>query len=186
LASASERRRANRAPPGFLEASGNSPRLAVHEEQAEANSRGLGLRLALMTLRLLEHWRSHLGVDHDSALIILATAAITMEKFTRLEFDPELKKIRSAMPPELLTRCNISSIAAATGLNRETTRRKVQALAKAGILLTDRKGSFRLSPDYTLSVGTSEMLRSQLQTVVRATNELLKDGILLASADLAA
>jgi hypothetical protein len=186
LASASVRRRGDCAPRGFPEASGNSARLAVQEDQAEANSRGLGLRLALMTLRLLEHWRSHLGVDHDSALIILATAAITMEKFTRLDFDPELKDIRSAMPSELLTRCNISSIAAATGLNRETTRRKVQALAKAGVLLTDRKGSFRLSPDYTLSVGTTEMLRSQLQTVVRATNELLKDGILQANADAGA
>jgi hypothetical protein len=170
----------------FPEGTGNAARLVVQEDQAEANSRGLGLRLALMTLRLLEHWRSHLGVDHDSALIILATAAITMEKFTRLEFDPELKNIRSAMPPELLTRCNISSIAAATGLNRETTRRKVQALANAGILLADKRGSFRLSPDYTLSVGTTEMLRSQLQTVVRATNELLKDGILQSNADAGA
>jgi hypothetical protein len=136
-----------------------------------------------MTLRLLEHWRAHLGVDQDSALIVLATAAITMEKFTRLDFAAELKDIRNEMPSEMLTRCNISSIAAATGLNRETTRRKVQGLVTAGVLVAERRGSFRLNQTYTLSVGTNELLRSQLQTVVRATNGLLRDGILQASAD---
>jgi hypothetical protein len=130
-----------------------------------------------MTLRLLEHWRLHLGVDQDSALIILATAAITMEKFTRLNFDPELRDIRSTMPPEILSRCNVSSIASATGLNRETARRKVQSLMDSGILVSDSKGSIRLSPDYTRSVPTREMLRLQLQTVIQATNGFLRDGI---------
>lgn len=131
-----------------------------------------------MTLRLLEHWRSHLGVDHDTALIVLATAAITMEKFTRLNFDPELRDIRRSMPSELLTRCNVSSIAAATGLNRETARRKVQTMLDTGILVADCRGSIRLSHDFTLDVRTGNMLRSQLQTVIQATNGLLKEGIL--------
>jgi hypothetical protein len=152
-------------------------RLSIRETEAEQNSRPIGLRIALMTLRLLEHWRTHLGIDHDAALIVLATAAITMEKFTRQSFDPELRDIRSAMPSELLTRCNVSSIAAATGLNRETTRRKVQSLLDAGILIANPKSSIRLCPDYTRDVVTSDLLRSQLQTVVQAANGLVKEGI---------
>ena len=46
-----------------------------------------------MTLRLLEHWRSHLGVDTASALVVLATASITMEKFTRVDFERELREL---------------------------------------------------------------------------------------------
>jgi len=134
-----------------------------------------------MTLRLLEHWRSHLKLDHDSALIVLATAAITMEKFTRVDFDPELKDIQSAMPPDRLTRCNVSSIASATGLNRETARRKVGSLLVAGVLLKDEEGSVRLSPEFTRSVATSEMLHSLLETLVHSTNELVRDGILAVS-----
>lgn len=131
-----------------------------------------------MTLRLLEHWRSHLKLDHDSALIVLATAAITMEKFTRVDFDPELKDIQNAMPADRLTKCNVSSIASATGLNRETARRKVRSLLAAGVLIKDEEGSVRLSPEYTRSVATSEMLHSLLDTLAHSTNELVRDGII--------
>jgi hypothetical protein len=152
--------------------------LSIRKREAAARSRPAGLRLALMTLRLLENWRSHLGLDHDSALIILATAAITMEKFTRLDFDAGHRDVRNPMPPELLTKCNVSSIAAATGMNRETARRKVQSLLSEGMLVTDDKGSIRLSPDYTRALQTDEMMSSQLQTLVQTANGLLKDDIL--------
>ena len=152
--------------------------LTIQQAEAIANSRPVGVRMALMTLRLLENWRGHLGLDHDSALIILATAAITMEKFTRLDFEPEHRDIRRTMPAGLLTRCNVSSLAAAAGLNRETTRRKVQALLNGGKLVADDKGSLRLSPDYTREVQTSEMMSSQLLTLVQTANGLLKDNIL--------
>ena len=151
--------------------------LMINQAKAEASSRPVGLRFSLMTLRLLEHWRVHLGVDHDSALIVMATAAITMEKFTRANFDPEHRNIRTEMPADQLTKCNVRSIAAATGLNRETARRKVKTLIAAGMLISD-DGSLRLSPDYTRRVPTSDMLRSLLETLVQATNEFLRDGIL--------
>lgn len=154
--------------------------LTIQQEEAMANSRPIGLRMALMTLRLLENWRTHLGLDQDCALIVLATAAITMEKFTRLEFEPEHRDIRRTMPAELLTKCNVSSIAAATGLNRETARRKVQTLLNGGQLIADDKGSLRLSPEYTREVQTSEMMSSQLLTLVQTANGLLKDNILRA------
>ena len=131
-----------------------------------------------MTLRLLEHWRSHLGVDTASALVVLATASITMEKFTRVDFERELRDIRRTMPPEKLTKCNVASIAAATGMNRETARRKVSALVAAGILLKGDVGALRVSPDYTRMVPTDEMLRSQLETLVFSTNDLLREEIL--------
>ena len=129
----------------------------------------------MMTLRLLEHWRSHLQLDHDSALIVLATAAITMEKFTRVDFEPELKDINSTMPADRLTKCNVSSIASATGL---TARRKVRSLLAAGILLRDEEGSVRLSPEYTRGVATSDMLHSLLEALAHSTNDLVRDGIL--------
>ena len=152
--------------------------LMIRTTEAEANSRAVGLRFALMTLRLLEHWRSHLNLDHDCAVIVMATAAITMEKFTRSEFQLGQRDIRSEIPAAQLTMCNISSIAAATGLNRETTRRKVNALTTAGILLIEGRSSIRLNPEYTRSLDTSEMLSSFLETLVHSTNDLIRDGIL--------
>ena len=151
--------------------------LTIHTPKAEANSRLIGLRFALMTLRLMEHWRAHLNLDHDSALIAMATVAITMEKFTRADLKQEHCDIRAEIPSDQLTKCNVRSIAAATGLNRETTRRKVKALVASGVLL--REGaSLRLSPEYTRSVQTSDLLRSLLETLVHSTNELAREGVL--------
>jgi len=152
--------------------------LTIHKSKAEARSRPVGLRFAMMTLRLLEHWRTHLGVDHDSALIVMAAAAITMEKFTRTDFDPDQRDIRTVMRADQLTKCNVRSIAAATGLNRETTRRKVKALVESGVLLSEG-ASIRLSPEYTRSVATTDMLQSLLETLVHSTNELARDGVLV-------
>jgi DNA-binding IclR family transcriptional regulator len=107
----------------------------------------------------------------------MAAAAITMEKFTRTDFDPEQRDIRTVMRTDQLTKCNVRSIAAATGLNRETTRRKVKALVESGVLLSEG-ASIRLSPEYTRSVATSDMLQSLLETLVHSTNELARDGVL--------
>lgn len=156
----------------------SAARLEISELEAEAKSRVVGLRIAMLTLRLLENWRYHLSVDSESVVIVLATAAITMEKFTRLGFDEDRRNIRTAMPPEQLTKCNISSIAAAIGSNRETVRRKVNRLLDRGVLLREDGGSLRLSPEYTLSVRTSEMLRSQLEVLAQTGNGLLREEIL--------
>jgi DNA-binding transcriptional regulator YhcF (GntR family) len=151
--------------------------LIIDEAKVEGSSRPIGLRFCLMTLRLLEQWRAHLGIDLDSALIVMATAAITMEKYTRSEFEPAQRDIRTAMASSQLTKCNVRSIAAATGLNRETARRKVKALVDAGILLNE-DGAFRLSAEYTRSVQTSDMLRRLLETLVQSANELQRVGVL--------
>jgi Holliday junction resolvasome RuvABC ATP-dependent DNA helicase subunit len=156
----------------------SAARLEISELEAEAKSRMAGLRIAMLTLRMLENWRNYLSADPESAMIVLATAAITMEKFTRLGFDEDLRNIRTAMPPEQLTKCNISSIAAAIGSNRETVRRKVNRLLDRGVLLRDDEGSLRLCPEYTLSVPTSAMLRSQLEVLAQTGNGLLREGIL--------
>ena len=155
--------------------------MAICEAEVGMKGRVVGLQMALMTLRVMEHWRQHLGVDYEEAMIVLATAAITMEKFTRSEFEPELQNIRNAVPPAQLARCNVASIAVAVGLNRETARRKVKRLVENGMLIKDPDGSLRLSPEYTLSVPTADMMKRQLETLVHTANEFVRDGILQAA-----
>src|ERR1051325_5192402 len=98
--------------------------LVVDDRKAEALSRLVSIRLTMLTLRCMENWRA--GIDDcEKALILVAVMAISGERFTRGEqLDPELKSLRNPIPPELQTPCNVSSIGAATGLNRETARRK--------------------------------------------------------------
>jgi hypothetical protein len=151
--------------------------LIVDNEQATANSRLTAIRLALLTSRCMENWRRHLG-DGDKTMILLAVVAITGERLTRTGLKGELRSIFEPLPPGLLGECNISSIAAATGLNRETTRRKVNALAEAGILQRSADGEVSFVPGTGRNDSTVELLRTQLEAIVRFTNDSIRDGVL--------
>lgn len=98
----------------------------------------IGIRLAMLTLRMRDNWIKLFG-DHQTALIALAVVVIMSERLMRSELDPELETLTVPMPTANLAKCNLNSIAAATGLNRETTRRKVDQLVRRGPSYTGRE-----------------------------------------------
>lgn len=101
---------------------------AVIARKAEAKNRLVGIRLAMLTLRMRDNWIRLFG-DHQTALIALAIIVIMSERLLRSQLDPELESLVVPMPSEDLAKCNLSSIAAATGLNRETTSSSGWALS---------------------------------------------------------
>ena len=107
--------------------------LTVDEATASQKSRLVALRIAGLTLRMMENLRQPFK-DYESGMILIAIAAILGEKLTRTSLEPELQDLARPIPTALLTTCNINSIAAATGINRETARRKVNKLIAAGLL----------------------------------------------------
>lgn len=150
--------------------------LIVDDQKADAYSRIVGIRLAMLTLRCMENWR--FGVeDCEKALILVAVLAIGGERFTRgEELGEELRSLRNPVPPDRHPPCNISSIAAATGLNRETARRKVLELAEAGILDRSASGTVSFRLGVLEREETSEVIRRQLEAVVRVMNDLMREG----------
>jgi hypothetical protein len=151
--------------------------LVVDPTVAETKSRFVAIRLLSMTLRLMENWR-RMADDHDCAIILVAVAVINFEKLTRMKVERDLEDIRNIVPPEMMTVCNITSIALATGLHRETTRRKVAHLAERGLLVRSADGSVQFSPNYGDRDESVALLRVQLETFARTANELLRDGSL--------
>src|SRR3982751_6219250 len=107
--------------------------LTIDKQTSAAMSRLTAIRLALLTSRAMENWRAGIG-DNESAMIQLAVVAITGERLTRTDLPADLCNVATPLPPGYAAGCNISSIASATGLNRETTRRKVSALIARGFL----------------------------------------------------
>lgn len=152
--------------------------LLVDERMAESNSRLSAIRLCMFTLRAMENWREIVD-DCEKVLIFIAVIAIGSERFTRGEdLEEELKNIRADFPEERLRACNVSSVAAATGLNRETTRRKVNELIDAGLLIRTLKGQLRsrrgsLPKDHAIDIA-----RRQLEAFVRVANDLMRDGVI--------
>jgi hypothetical protein len=153
--------------------------LVVDEAEARANSRLTAIRAAILLTRSLEVWRRG-RMDPETVLIILAVIAITSEKFTRAGLDADYRALDVYLPLEQLQACNVASIAAATGLNRETTRRRVDAMIKSGALIRTEAGDIALPPDKVQERGALELIRKQLDAVVRFANEALRDGVLVA------
>jgi hypothetical protein len=151
--------------------------ISVNEERAAANDRLTAIRLAMLTMRCMERWRRNVS-DYDKAMILLAVVAITAERFTRGALDEDLKAIAQPLDPEALAACNVSSIASATGINRETTRRKVKALVDEGFLVRSEQGVIAFAPGHFQKDYIEGLIRSQLDSLVRTTNDLIRDGTL--------
>ena len=150
--------------------------LTVNADQMDAKSRIVALRLVHLTLRCMENWKHDVD-DYDRAMILVAVGAITAERLRRGESSPAQATLGNPLPSNEIAKCNVSSIAAATGLNRETTRRKVDGLIQLG-LLTRVDGSITFAPGVVQEQSTQDLVRRQLDDIVRTGNELLRDGVL--------
>lgn len=144
---------------------------------AEANSRLTAIRVTVLTARLMELWRRGTR-ETDTAMILVAVAAITTERMTRQPLTPEQRRLENEVPAEMIGTCNVSSIAAATGLNRETARRRVKALVDEGMLIRSDKGEIYFPDGFLQRPEALQLIRRLLETVVRFVNDQEKDGVL--------
>jgi hypothetical protein len=152
--------------------------LVIDPSALASNSRLTAIRLALLTSRSMELWRRGGGLDGDGALIMVAVVAITFERLIRTGLCGELKALGRSVPAELHAACNVSSIAAATGLNRETARRRVAALVDKGLLVRSERGAIAFPPGLHGRPEMLELVSKQLEAVTRFANESLRDGVL--------
>jgi hypothetical protein len=151
--------------------------IVTDEAKARSKSRLIGIRLATLTLRLRSGWTDLFG-DADTAAIALAIVAIGAERLLRQDLDSALQSVAVPMPTEAFGSCNISSIATATGLNRETTRRKVNHLVGTGMLTRDG-ARIRLAPGFTQQHAVMDLIRAQLEELRRTSNELIREGVII-------
>ena len=154
--------------------------LTIDKQASAAMSRLTAIRLALLTSRAMENWREGVG-DNESAMILLAVVAITGERLTRAELPEALRNVAVPLPPGYAAGCNISSIASATGLNRETTRRKVSSLIERAFLARSPDGEICFPTARQQDPETLEFLMRQLEAVVRFANDSIRDGVLKAA-----
>ena len=152
--------------------------LALDPEQACAKSRLAAHRLISMRLRVLALWRDLAG-GHAESLILMAIVAITGDRLTRAEENPELRNMANAVPRSVLGECNISSIAVATGLNRETARRAINRMVARGILERSANRSIHFAPGRTQGPNAYRISKIQLEEFIRTANSLMRDGVIV-------
>ena len=149
----------------------------MNKEVASAKSRLAAHRIISMRLRLISLWREVTG-GHDESLILMAVVAITGDRLIRANERAELRNMAHPVPRELLGRCNISSIALATGLNRETARRAIQRLIGRGILERGPDRSIHFVAGRMQGPNAFRISEMQLEEFARTANALMRDGVL--------
>lgn len=149
----------------------------VDDSRFEEDGRVAGVALATYTMRALERWRANL-TDYDCVAIMIAVIAISSERLLRSGFPDEYRSLAAPMDPKLLSKVNISSIAHATGLNRETARRKVNDLIEQGLLTRFEDGSVGYRPGLIQEDRIRSQVRGQLGEIATVANQLMRLGVL--------
>jgi hypothetical protein len=151
--------------------------IRVNEAVLEEKGRPAAISLAVYTLRAMEMWKRHVP-DYDQAMIMIAVIAITAERLLRSELDPQYGPLSRAIDPNLLGKCNVTSIAHATGLNRESTRRKVNDLIKRGRLARLEDGTIFFREGLTQEAAVHELVHRQIVEIAAVFERLLRLGVL--------
>ena len=161
--------------------------LSVKREAAEAKSRLVHIALLDLNLRLMENWRSvqiamgRGSLDYESTMIVMAIIVISAEKLLRTDLHPEFETLLHSLPQDRLNKVNFSSIAAATAINRETVRRKVNALEKAGMVVRDHTG-IRMAQGIIQYDIIRDIIEAQLDAIVRTVNQMSALGVFITKA----
>jgi len=149
----------------------------VDDARFEERGRIAGVAIAAHMLRAMERWRRDLD-DYDCVMIMIAVIAIGSERLLRTGFPPGHAGLAAPMDRTLLRKVNISSIAHATGLNRETARRKVNDLVERGLLIRSEEGGVGFRPGLAQEEGSRDQVRSQLADIAAIANQLVSIGVL--------
>ena len=152
--------------------------MRIDETAFEENGRLAGIAIAAYTMRAMERWRANL-TDYDCVMIMIAVMAISAERLLRAELPPRLRRLDAPFDPKKLNKVNISSIAHATGLNRETTRRKVNDLIEQGLLARFEDGSVGFRPGLVQEERIRNQIRGQVSEIAAVANQLIKMGVLV-------
>lgn len=153
--------------------------LSVDNEAMEAKSRLAHIALLNLNLRFMENWRSaqiEAGgpvLDYESLMIVMAIIVISVERVLRSELESDLQSLVQRLPSSKVAKVNLSSIAGATAINRETVRRKVNNLQKAGWVVRDKDG-IQTVPGVIPYEVLRKIIGAQLDALTRTANQLAK------------
>lgn len=144
---------------------------------ARSKNRLVATRLTLLTLRYMENW-SRISTDYDEAMICVAVAAITTERLTRSKLTEEEANLEIPLPRKLYAKCSVQAVAAATGLKRETARRKINNLVERGLLEKTGPSSIMFREGFPQEQFIAELIDDQLEAFRRTAEALQRDGVL--------
>lgn len=159
-------------------ATGGGTHLQPPAELPPASLWPLALDLGATMHRVLAAYRRVAGTI-DDVLIQLAVVVITSQHLARDELEQELFDLRRVIPPDRLGVCNVSSVAAASGLPLETTRRKTLAMVEQGTLRRDASGDLQFASGALQRPEVYDLILEHTTDMTALANRLLQLGTLV-------
>ncbi len=156
-------------------ASNRQPRIVQHGY--DETSRLFSMALSRYFQQLCRQYR-HLA-DGDIDLAIVAGAA-SLAAVEGAWSDPEFRREFANLDNIVGDRqrgCNALSIAEATGLPRETVRRKMKRLVEAGFLVRRGTGDYIMQPGLVQTAPYRQMLSEAMGHTLRFVNDCLEQGV---------
>lgn len=122
-------------------------------------------------------WREYLGLDNDDLMVLLNIALANVQRFMRdrVGRDPFLANV--GIPQDAIVPISRRAIARATGLPRETVRRRVDRLIAEG-LVVELTGGVRSRPRILAETNVIAALIEHVERLTGTTNALLDRGVL--------
>lgn len=154
-----------------------SPLQVVRAEDMD-NSRLFTIHFLRFFLRAARQMTEAFDGDMEMAIIAQAVAISTVEALLReSNFKDEFRSLDTVVGTERQRGCNALSIAQATGLPRETVRRKMLRLVEMDILVKRGKGDYIIRPGVVQSPIYRSMYNNIEGMVARMFSDCLEDGI---------
>jgi hypothetical protein len=145
---------------------------------------GADTRTFLMLLLRLVHGVDRLRRDAyygdlDLAVVAIIVASAGVEHMTRQpDFRDRYGDIRQVVGADRQRGVNALSVADASGIPRETVRRKLKQLVAMGVLQEKTRGKYIMKPGFTQSAGSLAMVDKGLALALQFLNDSVALGVL--------
>ena len=140
---------------------------------------------ALMNLFLTTH-RTMTGassIGPTELLIYVTVSVANVQKLMRERVIPECYAATEILPREWVVPISRNAIATASGLPRETVRRRVAAMIETGILIEDARGGVTLPIGVIQDRGYEPVLEAMMTDFARTAEALLRIGVVEVRSD---
>lgn len=144
----------------------------VARKNPERNSRLFALALVRFLHSAEQVRRQQHGNDIDLAIIAETIAVGALEPRIRdPEFRAQYGDLREVVGTTNQRGVNALSVAAATGIPRETTRRKIKQLVAAGVVVEKEPGNYIAQPGYLQGTTSLKVLAELEAAFMRLLND---------------
>jgi hypothetical protein len=156
----------------------------------------MGDRVATNPVKMAENWRVAMTalsnlfltthrtmtqaapIGPTELLIYVTVSVANVQKLMRERVIPECYAATEILPREWVVPISRNAIATASGLPRETVRRRVAAMIESGMLIEDPRGGVTLPVGVIKDRGYEPLLEAMMTDFARTAETLLRIGVI--------